>query len=252
MLRFLFINRGVAVIFVLLFVSINMDAQSSSYDRDRYDQFEEEEEYERPPKEKILIRKDQGLALGIDLSPFIMRLIKNERTGLAFIARYGLVDKIWIGGELGYENIKYSNDSFSYKSNGTFIRAGIDYDVFNNIDFPTNDNIFVGFRYCYAWQSHESPNFKIVDDYWGDYSGSVSSSGVNSHSLDLLAGLRCEVLPMFYMGLSARMRIMLACKHGDDLEPYAIAGYGSGDTKVNFGFTYTLEYQAPMNRWKKK
>ncbi len=201
---------------------------------------------------KYLIRKDQGLALGIDLSPVIIRLIGNERTGLAFVGRYGLKDRLWAGAEAGYENIKYSNDNFKYKSNGTFIRLGLDYDIFNNIDFPTNDNIFIGFRYAYAWQAHESPYFVIVDDYWGDYSGSVGSSSVNSHSLDLLFGLRCEVIKNFYMGASFRCRILLASKYNDALEPYAIAGYGVYDGRVNMGFTYSVEYQIATNKKKKK
>ncbi len=206
---------------------------------------DDEEEEEEP---KFLVLKDNGLALGIDLSPFILRMIDEERTGFAFTGRYGVFRRTWAAAEMGYENIKYSNDNFDYKSNGTFIRIGLDYDIFNSEDFPTNDNIFLGFRYAYAWQSHECSRYTIVDSYWGDYTGSVGNSSVNTHSLDFLFGLRCEVLSHFYMGWSFRMRIRLLSDHDDSLDPYAIVGFGSYDKHVNMGFTYTLEYQLPRKK----
>lgn len=213
---------------------------------------QKQEERERPKERKYEVVKDQGLSLGIDLSPFIMRMIKDERTGLAFIGRYGVKNRWFAAAELGYEHIKYDKENYDYKSDGTFIRLGMDYDIFNSEDFPTNDNIFVGLRYAYAWQTHESGKFTIVDSYWGDYSGSVGKTSVNSHSVDLVGGIRCEMLRNFYMGWTFRCRFLLASKHSDDLKPYAIAGYGNYDNKVAIGFTYTLEYQIPFNKLGRK
>ncbi len=209
---------------------------------------------DREPKkeQEYIVVKDQGLSLGIDLAPFITRLIKDERTGFAFIGRYGIKNRWFAAGEVGFEHIKYNKETYNYKSNGTFIRVGMDYDIFNSEDFPTNDNIFVGLRYAYAWQTHESERFTIIDSYWGDYEGSVGTTSVNSHSVDVVGGLRCEVLRNFYMGWTFRCRFLLASKHSDDLKPYAIAGYGTYDNKVAIGFTYTIEYQIPFNKLGKK
>lgn len=205
----------------------------------------EDEERKEP---KYIILKDQGLSLGVDLSPLITRLVKDERTGFAFVGRYGIINRLFAAAEVGYEHIKHSNDNFAYKSDGMYIRIGADWDIYNNPDAPTNDNIFIGLRYAYAWQTHESGRFSIVDDYWGGYEGSVGSSAVNSHSVDALVGFRCEVLRNFYMGWTVRGRFLLASTHGDELKPYAIAGYGKYDNKMNVGFTYTLEYQIPFNK----
>ena len=213
---------------------------------------QQREERERPKERKYEVVKDQGLSLGIDLSPFILRLIKDERTGLAFIGRYGVKNRWFATAELGYEHIKYDKENYDYKSDGTFIRIGMDYDIFNSEDFPTNDNIFIGLRYAYAWQTHESGKFTIVDSYWGDYSGSVGKTSVNSHSVDMVGGIRCEMLRNFYMGWTFRCRFLLASKHSDDLKPYAIAGYGNYDNEVAIGFTYTIEYQIPFNKLGRK
>lgn len=210
----------------------------------------DDEEPKREPRFEVV--KDQGLSLGIDLSPFIMRLIKDERTGFAFVGRYGIKNRWFANAELGYEHIKYDKEGYAYKSDGTFVRLGVDYDIFNSEDFPFNDNIFIGLRYAYAWQNHQSDRFKIVDSYWGDYSGRVGKTSVNSHSIDAVGGIRCEMLKNFYMGWTFRCRFLLASKHSDDLKPYAIAGYGKYDNKVAIGFTYTLEYQIPFNKMHRK
>lgn len=249
MCKYLFIN-------ILILFSVCVRAQFEQRMQNMTSQMvntqSESESEEESVEPKVLIIKDQGLSLGVDLSPLIMRIINEERTGLTFVGRYGFKYHWYANAEVGYENAQYTNDNYSYTSNGTFIRLGVDYDIFNNADFPTNDNIFVGLRYSYAWQSHKSDYFKIVDSYWGDYSGSVSNSSVNSHSIDALFGLRCEMLPNFYMGWSFRCRFLLASAHDSNLDPYAIAGYGQYDSKVCLGFTYTIEYQLPLNRKKKQ
>ena len=248
MCRFLFIN---ILLLIVICANAQIDRMQSMTDNmsKNAQKVDEEEENSKP---KVLVIKDQGLSFGVDISPLIIRLIEKERTGFAFVGRYGFYYRWYANAELGYENAKYSNDNYSYKSNGTYLRLGVDYDIFNNEDFPTNDNIFIGLRYCYSWQSHESDYFRIVDSYWGDYNGSISKSSVNSHSLDALFGIRCEVVPYIYMGWSFRTRFLLASAHGDDLDPYALAGYGKYDSKVNLGFSYTIEYQIPFNRKKKK
>lgn len=221
--------------------------RSQSRANDDYD--DEEEEQTEP---KIFVLKDQGISLGIDLSPFIMRIFNEERTGLAFVGRYGFGNRWYGAAEAGYENTKYKTDTYDYKSNGTFIRVGMDYDIWNSEDFPTNDNIFIGMRYDYAWQNHSCDKYTIVDDYWGNYESSVSNNSVNSHALEVLFGLRCEMLPNFYMGWSFRFKFLLASAHDEILDPYAIAGYGKYDSKAGMGFTYTLEYQIPFNKKKKQ
>ncbi len=244
-----FLSISLFAVFALLSPTLSRAQSDTSSSQEKSNVDDEES---RPKEPRFEVVKDQGLSLGIDLSPFIMRAIKDERTGFAFVGRYGLKNRWFANAEVGYEHIKYGTDSYDYKSDGTFIRIGVDYDVFNSEDFPFNDNIFVGLRYAYAWQSHESDHFTIVDSYWGDLEGSVGRTSVNSHSIDAVGGIRCEVLKNFYMGWSFRCRFLLASQHSDDLKPYIIAGYGKYDSRVAIGFTYTIEYQIPFNKLLKK
>ncbi|MCQ2227280.1 MAG: DUF6048 family protein [Bacteroidales bacterium] len=248
---------SISIIAVLLLSCIDCLAQSNRVDQmtnamgvnNKTSKSSRADDDERPQTPKITVVKDQGLSLGVDVSPLVMMIVKKGETkGLSFVGRYGLKNKLWANAEAGYENTKYENQNFEYESNGAFIKIGLDYDLFHSEYFPVNDNIFVGFRYGYAWQRHSSDEFVIVDSYWGDYKGSVDKTAVNSHILEALFGLRCEVLPHFYMGWTFRMKVLMASIHNDELEPYRVAGYGSADSRVGMGFTYTLEYQIPFNK----
>ncbi len=194
----------------------------------------------------------QGLSLGIDLSPFIIRLFDDERTGFAFNGRYSLKEKWFMAGEAGFENTKFSKREFDYETNGTFIKAGLDYNLFSVEEADNNDNVLIGLRYGYAWQEHTSDRFTIIDDYWGSYEGSLGTSNVNSHWMEIVFGLRSEVLKNFYMGWTIRLRQLFVADHTGTLEPYTIPGFGKFDNKTNLGFTYTLEYQIPIRGYKNK
>ena len=206
-----------------------------------------EEEHQQVVKEPFVL-KDMGLSLGIDVSPFVQKIFDHDRTGLAFIGRYGFKDRWYANAEIGYENINKSKADYDYNSNGTFLRVGIDYDILNVGKWQDNDNIFLGLRYGYSWQSHSSDKIVVVDSYWGDLNTSIGSTSVNSHWVETLFGLRSEMFPNFYMGWSVRARFLLTASHQGIMEPYYVAGYGLFDNKVNFGFTYTLEYQIPFKR----
>lgn len=233
MFRYIFIS------IISLFVALPAVGQT-------YNSDPEDDDEGKPVVPKVLVLKDQGLSLGVDLSPVIMRIFNEEITGLAFVGRYGFNYKWWANAEVGYDNIQFENDNFEYTSNGVFIRAGVDYDIWQSEDFPNNDNLFIGVRYGYSWQSHKSDRFTIVDDYWGSYSGSVESSGVSTHMLDFLFGIRCEVLKNLYLGASLRGRFAVYSSYDDNLKPYAIAGYGTYNQKAKLSFTYTIEYQLPF------
>lgn len=258
MSKYLYYNILAIIIAATLFGSTDAWGQKASQRLNQVSQqtqknsakANEDEEDKHTPK--ITVLKDQGLALGIDIAPFIMRIIKEENTGFAFIGRYGFNTKWWANGEVGFQNTNYKNDNFKYSSNGAFIKVGIDYDIFQSEFFPVNDNIFVGARYGFAWQRHEATNFTIVDTYWGNYEGSVSKTPASSHMLEMVFGLRCEMLKNFYMGWSVRARFLFHSSENKELNPYAVPGYGNYDTKAGIGFTYTLEYQIPFNKLGKK
>ncbi|WP_430811666.1 MULTISPECIES: DUF6048 family protein [unclassified Carboxylicivirga] len=199
--------------------------------------------------EQAAINKGKpGLSVGIDLAPFITHFFADERFGVEATARYAINRKWQVAAELGYENVDYSSEKMDYQSDGSFIRAGIDYNVFKVQELGNNDNILVGVRYAMAVQEHSCPRYTISEEYWGDYEGSFGSSTVNSHWAEFVFGLRSEVLKNFYLGWTVRLRSIINVGADDGLEPYSIPGFGRRDRSMNLGFTYTIEYHLPFKK----
>lgn len=201
---------------------------------------------------KIVIHqeKQEGLALGIDLAPFILQWMDPARKGLNFTGRINFKEN-WFGvAELGYENFNFKSDRFNYLSNGTAIKFGADYDVYNPDEKGNKDNIFFGLRYGFAWQNQSSSAYTIENNYWNNTSGSISPYSLNTHFAELLFGVRTEVVKNFFMGFSLRVKGIIYSSNTGILEPTSIPGYGVPNP-INFGFSYNLEYQIPY-LWKKK
>ena len=199
-------------------------------------------------EKKLANKGNPGIAIGLDLAPFINHLFANERFGFEASARYTVNKKWQAVAELGYENVDLNNDKMNYTSDGSFIRVGVDYNIFNVEEIGNNDNILLGFRYGAAIQEHSCPRYTITEDYWGSVNGSFSPSTVGSHWGEFVFGLRSEILKNFYMGWSVRFRTVFSVAKDNALEPYSIPGYGRRDRSTNMGFTYTLEYQLPFKK----
>jgi hypothetical protein len=202
--------------------------------------------------------KQSGLSLGVDIMPVAIRVADKDRIGIGFNGRLNIKEKIFAVGELGYENVNFTRDKlmadnqlayqFKYKSNGTYLKLGFDYNIFKVDETDNHDNVLIGIRYGYSLQQHESPGYVIGNSYWDDYIGSAGSSSVSSHWGELLFGLRTEVLKNLHMGWSVRLKRIIYQSKGSTLEPAVIPGFGRFNNMLTAGFTYSIEYQIPFNK----
>jgi len=220
----------------------------------------EEEGTPREPKEKkIYPHKRRGTAINMDISRFLMPAIDPGTLGAEIGVRTNFKKRMFIVGELGYENVSFDNNladindpnkgfedkPYSYNSSGFYARLGFDYDIFIVDEPGNNDNILFGLSYGYAFQNHESPSVIIRDDYWGHYERSFSKYGVSTHWLEFTFGLRTQVVNNFYMSWFIRVKGKVYTDNEELLVPYRVPGYGKGSNAVNLGFSYKLEYLIP-------
>ncbi len=198
-------------------------------------------------------QQKSGLSLGINLSGPIQGLFDNDKTAFSAVTILSLSSKYYFIGEAGFENLTFSDRNatkrhYAYESNGTFIRAGLLYDIFSVDEAGNNDNIFLGIHYGFALQEHSSSSFSIQNDYWGGHDGSLNKYVLTTHWVEISAGPRTELFKNFFMGWSVNLRFKMFQGNNEVLEPYSIPGFGNGDNQVNLGFSYVLEYMIP---WKK-
>lgn len=195
----------------------------------------------------LIATAPKGFTLGVNLASPVNHLFNKDRTGVSFLTRINIIDKWFFAGEVGYENVNFLKDEYSYSSNGTFIKIGAELDMLSDRR-SVRDNILMGFQYGVAIQEQNSSHFTIENGYWGDYSGRISSETINTHWLEISVGPRTEILKNLFIGWKVHLRASFINGGQDILKPYIVPGFGNGGNRVNGGFSYTLEYMIP---WKK-
>lgn len=193
-------------------------------------------------------KPSEGFTIGINLAGPINKFFDKDRTGISFLSRMNVKEQWLLLAEMGYENVSFAKAHYNYTSNGTFLKAGFEYDVFVEKEMGSNDNLLFGMHYGYAIQEHSASRFLIENGYWSDYVGQLGTYTVNTHWVELTGGPRMELFKNFYMGWTFHIKVAIYRDNPDILLPYLIPGFGNGDNRINAGFSYTLEYMIP---WKK-
>jgi hypothetical protein len=195
----------------------------------------------------------QGITLGINFEGPIGRFFDSNRSAFSAVTHINLSPGWFFRGEAGFENLVFSKENekernYSYETNGSFLKAGMLYDFFSVDEKGNNDNIFIGLNYGFALQEHRTGNFTIQNGYWEDFHGSESAYVVNTHWLEVSAGPRTELLKNLYMGWTINLRVKMLQSNPEELQPFSIPGFGSGDNTVNVGFSYVIEYMIPWEK----
>ncbi|WP_430934941.1 DUF6048 family protein [Saccharicrinis sp. 156] len=239
------------LLFALSWTAFGQDYTQSGSERERQN-IEGKEGTPLKKKEKIPYPdKKKGTELGIDISRFLIPVFDEDRFALEAGVRSNLGKRTFFAGTLGSETVSFDDKSYTYESTGFFVRAGIDYDIFVVDEKGNNDNILIGLRYGYALQEHEAGSLTIDEDYWGDYTSSISPYTLNTHWVEAVFGLRSEVFNNFYMSWMIRIKAKISSGNSEILEAYTVPGFGNGSNDFNLGFSYVLGYQIPWGNKKK-
>lgn len=191
-----------------------------------------------------------GFTLGLNLEGPVYYFFDRDKVAFSAVTHIELAPNWFFRGEAGFENLTFSAENiekrnYAYQSNGSFFKAGILYDFFNIEEAGNNDNVFVGLNYGFALQEHGASRFTIENSYWDNYQGSLNKYVIGTHWLEISAGPRTELVKNLYMGWTINLRIKMLQNNRQVLEPYSIPGYGKGDSNLNAGFSYVIEYFFP-------
>ncbi|MBO9729330.1 MAG: hypothetical protein J7623_11895 [Chitinophaga sp.] len=192
-----------------------------------------------------------GLRIGVDLSRIVSAIYYPYRKEVTIVADARINSNLYAAVELGYTNTPYKDSNYTYKGNGMFITAGVDYNFLKR-QYPTEKNMFYGgIRYGFSHFSYEVPTYKMKSSYWGDQlTGSVPKTNVNAHWVELVVGMKAEVLKNFFMGWNIRERILINNVKTTDFTPLVIPGFGNGSKRSVFDVQYTVSYVIPFYRLK--
>ena len=187
-----------------------------------------------------------GPRFGIDLARFLYLLADPSQKGAEISADFEIYRNIYPVFELGYNSISDSQDLFDYSSAGSYGRVGIDYNILPVKDRSVHHAITLGFRYGMSIFTHQIENVLIPGEYWGDYMPEAHENKLTGNWIELVGGLKTEVLPNFFLGWSVRYKVLLNPEMDPLMIPELIPGYGSSGEDRAFGFTYSIFYRIPL------
>ncbi|ASZ09831.1 hypothetical protein KTO58_26790 [Chitinophaga pendula] len=191
-----------------------------------------------------------GIRIGLDLSRFVIKFFQPYRTDIVINGDARIKKNLYAAMEIGYNNTSHSDTAYDYKGNGFFATIGVDYNFLKKLDPQEHHMFYGGIRYGFGHMTYEAPRYVINDPYWGKVNSSYPKTNAMVHWVELIVGLRTEVLKNLYLGWNIRQRLRVSNSAPSDFPPIVMPGYGSGSKKSQFDMQYSISYLLPLWRLK--
>jgi len=197
-----------------------------------------------------------GLKIGMDLSKQIRMLTEPDYKGLVLMVDYRLMDKLFVAFELGTEDKLIENEVLNFKTKGSFIKIGANYNVYKNLEDLENE-IYVGLRLGTSNFDHKLNSFKVynTNQYWNqnEIVNYEEFQNLNSTWFELIFGFKAEVINNTYMGISLRLKRLLDQNEPPNFSNLYIPGFNKvlENNNIGVGLTYSLQFRIPIYKKKK-
>ncbi len=191
-----------------------------------------------------------GPRIGIDLAKIPPYFMNPEKRGFELSADVELLTNLYPVVEIGKSKLSFESENYDHYCNGSYFRAGFDYNILAYYSDIPYDMGFIGLRYGHSNLTYQTDNITLQDPYWGNFNGSIPEAEMNARWLEITGGLRTEIFPNFFMGWTARGKFMLNKTEPALLYPNEIAGYGKGNKKSLLGVSFSVYYKIPVYKEK--
>ena len=211
---------------------------------------------ENAVSDSIPINNTYGIKLGIDISKQIRMLTESDYKGLVITGDYRILEKLFIAAEFGSEEKKTTNEVLDFKTEGTFLKLGVNYNLYKNRK-GLNNEIYVGFRYGLGKFNHKLNSYTIydLDNYWNQnlVNNITDYNSLTASWAELVLGFNAEVLTNTYVGLNLRLNRLLNQESPENFNNLYIPGFNKVLEENNFGvgISYSIFYHIPIYKKKK-
>lgn len=193
-----------------------------------------------------------GLRIGTDLVKASRNIWDKDYKGFEVNADYRYNKNWYIAAEAGFEDRFSKDDQLSYTTSGMFLKVGADRNFHQNW-LDMNNLIYVGGRYGISLHDQTLHSYRVNtgNAYFDEEMQypELKSSGLTAHWLELVVGIKVEIVENLFLGMNVRMKGLLSQKQPEGFENLYYPGYGqkySGNIGVGFG--YTLNYLIPLKK----
>ncbi|MBO9585479.1 MAG: hypothetical protein J7574_15045 [Flavobacterium sp.] len=212
-------------------------------------------EIKETPKDSVVKTDRYGFRVGVDLYKLTRGLYDKNYKGVEFVGDWRLTKKYYLAAELGYEDKTTEDDRLTSAANGTYIKAGFDYNFYQNW-LDMENLITIGLRGGFSTFSQELLSYKIYNPnpYWGELPAITTNekySGLTATWLEVALGLKAQVVKNVFVGFGVQLKLLASNKEPSNFENLYIPGFNrTYDGSFGIGFNYTVSYFIPI--YKKK
>tara|TARA_Y100000389_G_scaffold190182_1_gene214767 strand:+ start:2658 stop:3356 length:699 start_codon:yes stop_codon:yes gene_type:complete len=192
-----------------------------------------------------------GIKIGLDLSKQIRMLTESGFKGMVFTGDYKINERLYLATEFGSEEKKVSNEVLNFNTEGTFLKLGANYNVYNNREGMENE-IYVGFRYAIGKFNHKLNSYTIynLDNYWNQnlVNSNIDFNNLNANWFELVFGFNAKIINNIYGGLSLRLKRLLNQNIPENFNNLYIPGFNkvTEENNIGVGFSYSIYYHIPL------
>jgi hypothetical protein len=205
-------------------------------------------------RDSTIVKEKYGLRLGGDLGKLVRSFVSDDYSGFEVIGDFRISKKLYLAGEIGFEENTVSSDVISSTAQGSYLKVGIDYNLYQNW-LEMDNMIFVGFRLAGSTFSQTLNDYTIYNvnsQYWPENVTEVTRneefSGLSATWVEIVLGIKAEVLPNLYAGINVQLKGRISDTDPDGFENLWIPGFNRTFDSGLFGagFAYTLSYRIPV------
>lgn len=203
-------------------------------------------------KDSIKIKEKYGLRVGGDIGKLVRSFVDDDYTGFEVSADYRLKKRLYIAGELGFDKKNTITDYLNVTTNGSYIKAGIDYNMYQNW-LDMDNMIYAGFRVCASTFTQKLNSYTIysTDPYWSPQlsaSDLQEFSGLTAIWPEIMLGIKTQMLNNLYLSLNVQLKISASQTAPNNFENLYIPGFNKtyDSSGIGVGYSYTLSYRIPL------
>lgn len=165
--------------------------------------------------------------------PFDFEKKAMAGAGIYFRNNFGLAVEAGYGRLM--PDIAYKNAD--YQVEGYYGTAGFNY----MYEYNPGTRLYLGAKYAMSKFSDRA-DFIVLNPLWNDYNGSFERTGLNAKWAELVFGSESSWKGNLFLGFMVRFRIMISYPQFNDVDLYAVPGYGRAADKTTPAFNLYIKY----------
>lgn len=198
------------------------------------------------------IKLKYGLRIGGDIGKLTRSFLDDDYSGFEIMADYRLKEKLYIAGEIGFEEKNTVNDYLDITTKGSYIKGGVDFNMYQNW-LDMDNMIYAGFRVGASTFSHDLNNYTVysIDQYWEpQFTSSTKQelTGLTAFWAEIILGMKAELFNNLYIGLNVQLKVSVSQTIPNNFDNIYIPGFGKtyDSSGIGVGYSYFLAYRIPL------